>query len=328
MPLAAATFVVLGLLTPARAAELSARGPAECPDAPELAFRVERNLGMPLAQAAPLGFAVVFEPPAPAQAQYTARLETRRNEVDGAASAQRVLSARDCGQLGDAVSVAIALAIGASTAALDGVGPASEPFTRQPASPEPAASPRQDVAPPSPEPEGAGLQPVMSLAALIDSGSLPAAGAGMGLSIELRARRVAVRAAGTLLFDQHVALDAGEGPGADLSLALGSLSACTTPLGTFRSHVVISTCAGWELGRLSATGTGVQAPRRGNQLWSAPRIDVGVSWTAPGTALGLGAQLSVVAPLKRDDFYLRDLGGVFHPPVLVGRLALGADIHF
>jgi len=327
--LAAPSLAALVLPTPARAAELSAQGPEECPDATELAFRVERNIGMPLGRAAPLGFAVVFEPPAAEATRYTAHLETRRDAPDGGVSARRDLSARDCGQLGDAVSVAIALALGSRSAAFDGLAPDSEPPSSEPLTQEPAAAPQDTAAAPmSPEPEGSGLRPVMSLAALVDSGSLPSPGAGVGLGAELRARRIAVRAAGTLLFDQHVALDGAGGPGADFSLALGSLSVCTTPLGTFRSELVFSACAGWELGRLSAVGTGVSTPRRGNRLWSAPRIDAGVAWAAPGTALGLGLQLSLLAPLERDDFYLRDLGAVHHAPVLVGRLALGADIHF
>jgi prepilin-type processing-associated H-X9-DG protein len=51
----------IGLARPARAAELVASGPAQCPDTAELAFLVERALGTPLAATAPLQLRVRFE---------------------------------------------------------------------------------------------------------------------------------------------------------------------------------------------------------------------------------------------------------------------------
>jgi hypothetical protein len=337
--LAAALAGALSAAASARAAELSARGPEQCPEAAELAFRVERAVGMSLAESGPLRFSIVFEPPTAPERRYTARLEVR-GEEPLAASAQRVLSAHDCGRLGDAVSVAIALAI-RSSQVQTGVA-ASEPERASPAEvtggalarehgPAAVGTPVADELsrPSAAAEEGAAFAPVLSLAAVADSGSLPAAGLGAGLGAELRGQRFALRANGTLLFDQHVALEERPGaPGADMSLVLGGLSACTAPIGNFRASVAIAVCAGWELGRLGAVGTGVQTARRGNQLWSAPRVDAGLSWAVPGTALRFNLILIATAPLKRDDFFLRDLGRVHRPPGAVGRLALGVDISF
>jgi hypothetical protein len=111
-----------------------------------------------------------------------------------------------------------------------------------------------------------------------------------------------------------------------MGLALGSISACTAPLAS--SNLSASICAGWELGRLDAIGTGVRDPRRATALWSAPRVDLGLAWATANVPLRFVAQLSAATPLKRDDFYLRDLGSVYRPPVVAGRLAVGVDVSF
>jgi hypothetical protein len=331
---------VLGRLSAAgsaHASELSVRGPEPCADAAELAFRIERAIGMPLAQAAPLRFVVVFESPATPRAAYTARLEIEGDEPHRVHT-RRQISARDCARLGDAVSVAIALAIGSNepqlalaaseagraspaqskaTAAFDGAAPLAA-----------GSADAEDVrAPPATEQKDTAFTPVLALSVLLDSGSLPAPGLGVGLGVELRGQRFAVRGNGTLLFDQHVALEEGvAAPGADMSLLFGSLSACTAPVGSFRASFAAFACAGWELGRLAAVGTGVPSPRRGDELWSAPRLDACLSWAAPGTAFRFDIQLTAAAPLKRDDFFLRDLGSVHRPPAAVGRFAVGVDV--
>ena len=172
------------------------------------------------------------------------------------------------------------------------------------------------------------LSPALSVAVVADAGSLPGVGLGLGLGAELRAGRFALRAAGTLLFDRHVALpETGtRTPGADMSLVLGSLSACTSPFGAASSVAFV--CGGWELGRVEALGTGVEQPRRGSALWSAPRVDLGLGWAIEDSPLRLLGQLTAATPLQRDDFYLRDLGTVHRAPAVVGRLAIGVDVRF
>jgi hypothetical protein len=343
--------------TPALAAEISVNGPAACPDATELAFRVERSLGAPLAESAPLAFAVVFEAPAEPGASYTARL--RAQGPAARATSARVIRARDCGRLGDAVGVAIALAIRSPEAAPSGETPAdpnaapsvatstagsivTAAAASSPAHDAPTGAPvprhASDGAtsddrdqPPSEAPRAAeqAASPVLSPFFVADSGSLPSAGVGLGVAVELRTARLAFRAEGGLLFEQHVAFAAGAGaPGADMGLMWGSASACWSPFGGFRSSLAAFGCAGWELGRLAAEGTGVDAPRQGAQLWTAPRLDGGVSWTLGRRWLRGTLQLSALAPLKRDDFFLRDAGNVHRPPAAVGRLTIGVGFSF
>jgi hypothetical protein len=337
----------VGLVRPARAAELVVTGPALCPDTAELAFRVERALGTPLASAALLRLRVRFE--AAGGAGYRARLAVE--SPDGTLpGSERELNARECGPLGDAVAVAIALALGASEAERE-ASPGSEPAARvqsarvpsgsvasgeralgdEPASPPSRAAAALEQAAPSDEPaadERATFTPALTVSAVGDVGSLPGAGVGVGVGAELGWERLALRATGTLFLDRHVALaGAGEtGLGADMGLALGALSVCSTLLRPARAAAFA--CAGWELGRLEAIGTGVLTPRREGTLWSAPRVDAGLDWAAGGGPLRLVAQVTAAAPLERDDFYLRDLGSVHRPPAVAGRLSLGVHIDF
>jgi hypothetical protein len=343
------------VLAPAAAAELVARGPESCPDATELVFRLERAVGKPLLQSAPLRFSVVFSPPGESGARYTARLEV---QGEGVPSSHRVLNAHDCARLGDAVSVAIALAIGSTEAAAspseltsqsglafesasgaDARSSARSDARSAPASLAPAVggAPRTSVEPiaddsggsPAPrEAAPASLSPLLGLALVMDSGSLPAPGLGLGVGVELRSEHFGVRVGGTVLFDQNVALDGTGAAGATMSLWLGSLSACGVPFGSYRAALAGFVCAGWELGRLAAEGTGVSAPRSGDQIWSAPRVDAGLSVALFDTAFRLDLLASALVPLERDEFYLRDVGSVHRVPGAVGRLALGVNVDF
>lgn len=324
--LAALTFATTGL-----ASDLSVRGPEACPDATELAFRVERALGVPLTESGSLRFGVVFateRAPAPG---YAARLHVQRAGATSS-STERVIRAHDCGRLGDAVGLAIALAIGAeqpsppaSPGASDSAPPARFSSTATQASVSREASVARDH-----EVVAAGdvhWLPVVQGFLLADGGSLGSPGLGVGLGTELRGARLALRAQGALLFERHIASAAGEGAAA-LSLMLGSLSGCVAPLGSLHSSFAAFTCAGWELGRLQGEGEGVAQPRQGQQLWTAPRVDAGLTGAFPGSALRLALQLSVAAPLERDDFCLREQGCVYRAPGAVGRLSLGVELGF
>jgi hypothetical protein len=248
--------ITLALTRAALATDLKVSGPERCPDAAELAFRVERALGSPITESGPLSFAVVSAP--------------ARAGVPAAAGEQVT-----------------------------------------------AASPAQSER----------WLPVVQAFLLADGGSLADPGLGMGIGTELRGARLALRARGMVLFEQRAGLgDAA--PGAKLRLMLGSLSGCVAPFSTLRSTFAPFACAGWELGRIDGEGTGIAEPLAGHQLWTAPQADVGLTGSILGGALRLLLQVSVAAPLNRDDFCLRDLGCVYRPPGAVGRLSLGAELGF
>src|SRR5688572_25043418 len=109
------------------AAELDWRGPATCPDAAELRFRVERAIGMPLSHAAPLRFEVEA---VPSPRGYVARVD-----VDSGPEPtirQRELVAADCSRLADMVTVTVALALGAARGGADGEAAPSAGSLRPP----------------------------------------------------------------------------------------------------------------------------------------------------------------------------------------------------
>lgn len=332
-------LMLASLAWPARAAELTARGPRECADSAELSFRVERSIGMPLGRAAPLAFDVTMER---AAAEYVAHIVVEGAEPEATRFA-RDLRAPDCGKLVDAVSVSVALALGmaeqspdataansadrldanASAATATASDAASDPASAAP----PAAG--ADDATSSPETSPA-LAPSISLWLLGDAGSLPSPSLGAALGVELGWPQLELRALGTLLFEQDEQLDSlgTPAPGAKLQLATGGVLACAAPFGDLRASLAAFACLGAEIGQLSGVGTRVASPRRGGTLWAAPLMQAGLGWRVPHTALRLALALIGAAPLTRDEFALRDIGTVHQPPSVIGRLSIGVSVGF
>jgi hypothetical protein len=317
------------LLAAASAAEVEAKGPAECPDSAELGFRVERNVGVPLAQAPALRFEIEMERTANA---YAARLRAITASGEGK---QRALSGTDCAELADALVVAMTLALGRASATPDAPPPGVEaPQAAPPAetSTASAATPGDSAAeqPLEAETERSRVRPSLSLAVALDAGSLPDPGLGAVLGLELSWQRLQVRGLATLLFEQHTQLGSGTGsaPGADLQLFAGTLLGCTTAIGGAGVGLRAPICVGLELGRLSGTGTGVLSPRSGSALWAAPRADASALWCLEASPICFGATLTAAAPLTRSRFALRGIGTVYRPSPVVGRLSLGLGVGF
>jgi hypothetical protein len=316
-------------VTSASAAEVDWQAPAECPDVEELRFRVERTIGMPLSHAARLRFVARA---APSSGGYRAHVV-----IEGASgeARRRELTAPDCSALADLVTVTLALALGvADDEPLDAAAPAPAPPDTPLTAPRPSVEAallgrdRAALAPASEAPDDArAWRPGLSLWVLGDSGSLPRPGAGVALGVQLESSQLELRALGTWVFEQRDTLGGpgDETPGAELGLATGALLACASPFAASSAGLGAQGCAGWELGRLWGEGYGVQDPRSGAALWTAPRFDVGASWTFAGTGLRLGLLLTLAVPLARDDFVLGELGTVHRPPAGVGRVALGLD---
>ena len=315
----------IGWNAPARAAELRARGPAECPDGVELAFQVERNAKLALALAPPVKFDVDMERAANGYVAHIHMSGARTDETK-----ERMLSGADCNQLGDAIVVAVTLALGAAEPA-----PAearSEPPAPVGESPAAAPAARVDQAPAlrANEPSPSGLQPSLALSALLDVGSLPAPGAGVALQAGVAWGRFELRAEALMLFEQHTELpgESAPAPGADLQLFAGALRGCTAPFAAARSGFALPACLGFELGRVAGTGTNVLSARSGSALWAAPRVDLGAVWKVPGSTLSLSSSLTVATPLQRSRFTLTEIGTVYAPSSVVGRLSFGVGFGF
>lgn len=323
----------------AEAAEIVVHGPAECPDSGELGFRVERNVGMSLAQAPAMTF--VADMARGAQG-YAARL-TVVGGGDGE-NKQRALTGASCEELADALVVAMTLALGAAEASAQSdtqatpSAPRAAASTAEPsrvaassttsstaASDVPAAD---EAKPDGDEGDAVHLRPAFSVAVLLDTGSLPRPGLGAALGAQLGWRGFELRALGTLSFEQHTELGGASrpAPGADLQLLSGSLLGCSTAIGAGAFSLPL--CLGFELGRLSGSGTGVSSPRTGSALWAAPRADVGPRWCLAESPLCLAATLTAVAPIARSRFALTEIGTVYRPPAMAGRLSLSVDVGF
>ena len=295
--------------TPASAAELRLEQPAPCTSADELAFRVSRAQGP--------AFAVQVRQDA---RSFHARLEI--SAVGSNPSGLRQLDAASCEELNDALTLAIALALGSSAAAASTV---EEPATPAPAAAPPAQpEPLQDTSAPAPASTALAspLHAALAAALIADTGSLPAAGFGAEFGARLGTSRIELQARALVLPSREASIDAGDpaSPGAELGLLAGALLGCV-PL----SHgvVEVAACAGAEVGQLSGRGTHVATPHERHSLWSAARLDLTARKTLPGLPLALELDFTAAAPLLRDDFILKDIGTVHRPANVVGRAGLG-----
>jgi hypothetical protein len=314
--------------TIAAASDLSWSGPPECRESEQLLFQVERALGAPLADTGRVHLQVHIERVAP-DARALLRVASGEDTAPNAGLKERLLVAPDCAALVDTLAVAIALAVEAAAPVplRPGTPAASAPVPRTVAStPPPAVNDRAPSPPPRREP--APLQPSVSALLMADSGSLPSPALGAALGVRLGSTGWHLELLGTLWFEQHSELHPSSSPGAgaDVDLATGALLGCVDPLAAGTRALAVAACAGWEMGRLSGTGSGVNRPREARALWLAPSLQLALAYRLPDTRVSLSALAGGAMPLDRDEFVLDGLGTVHQPASLVARAALGISI--
>jgi hypothetical protein len=319
-----AACVALGWGSSVRAAELSLAGPPACSDRDELRFRVERALGSSLEAAPALELSVTIEG---VRKGYSGRLVVREATA-GSGPSERKLEASDCSGLLDALSVVIVLAIDRVRAEEQATKSVALPT----AEPEPVPSAEVTTADEVPRADegdtSSPLRPSVLAWLAGDVGSLPDPALGVGLGVTLDGQRVRWQASGLFFFEQHVELE-GQGaptPGADLSLALGALSACYAPDGSWQSDGVLGVCARFELGRVFGQGTNVLQEREGGQLWAAPGLNLAGAWQVFSPSLRLAVEAGAVLPLVRSEFRLGALGDIYRPAAVSLRAGLGLGI--
>lgn len=116
-----------------------------------------------------------------------------------------------------------------------------------------------------------------------------------------------------------------EGATADFDWISGSLSLCG--VGLHRPRLDIEACASFEVGRVVATGGGVDFPERQSLTWFAPGAMVRGAWGFT-TSLFLAWQANAGLPLRRATFYFQrpDIEVYQVPALAVGTgLALGVN---
>ncbi len=137
---------------------------------------------------------------------------------------------------------------------------------------------------------------------------------------------VQLHAVATVLPEREGNLNASAGsPGVSIGLLAGSALGCV-PVAPLPPRLALAACAGWELGQLSGSGTHVSTPYQQRALWSAARVDLAARWQLTPSALSVEVLLTGAAPFTRNDFILKDIGSVYRPASVVGRLGLGLGL--
>lgn len=277
--------------TPQDPFALTWQAPESCPERAVLTGRVEAFLGQSLevrrAQQLKID-AIVQED---AAAGFVATVSVTTTE----ASYERRLDHQDCASLTEAAALVIALAIDPERvrAHQTEAAPNDDADTplAAPAAPAPpvAAPPVPTVAANSPAPVTPPAQPSAApsattapnpvvidagVRALLDVGTLPRAGLGIGGIFAVGVGRLRVELTGTYWFPVEESVP-GHAPAAvKVQLATGGLRGCYV---WAPSDWALSACAGAELGDYRGRGFNVDDPATSHQLWSAASADLRLS---------------------------------------------------
>ena len=245
--------------------------------------------------------------------------------VAGAPPAERVLSARDCDDLGEAAAVAIAIALDDAQRASEGAPAASAASGSDPAAvaAPPAREPATDAAAVGTALPGAAREPLrLALAAggVLDSASL--GGLAWGASLELQGwwRRFGGGVYGLWLPPRTT--DLGTAQLAQFSLLGGGVRACYRAAADW---LWVSPCVGVELARYEADSAGLRQGRDVRDLWLAGIVGIGFASPVLG-ALGLHSRVELVLPGRRQEYLVDEADAVHRVPAAALRWLVGVVI--
>ncbi len=305
-----------GLAERANAAELSWSAPAGCPVEEDVRARLERELGAELAALPDLAFAARVKSE---NGGFELLLETRQQGAH-----ERRIRAATCGELVDALVVAVSLALHSSEAEPE-PSAAAEP-SDQPAPPEPEIEPstKPSPAPPQREPpasSGPELIPLAALGGLLDVGTFPEPAFGAELLVGARVSSFKLLVLGGILPEQEMALSGGAG--GRFELAFGGAGVCYVPASPSWE---LGGCLSVEIGSFGAVGTNVTSPRQSRSLWLAASAAAWGAVRPAASPFGLFVAPGISVPIVRQPFEITDLG-VVHEPAAVGlRVAAGFEL--
>lgn len=296
----AACWLLLGAPRVAAAGpSLSWTAPDECPSEEVFRQRIAAALQQPLE-----GFeqGTTFECSVARDGnEYRLVLVSRRGQERG----ERVLVDDDCDALTGAAAVAVALAV------QSGAGE------------EPQPDPEKAFEPPLPkEPPGRARHPRVGLLAVaqVDAGSLPAPSAGLALGFSVGGARFQTGLrAGSL----GPVRDVVDHRGGVFWLWGGQVDACVRPIARRTSSVM--TCALLELAELSGRGKGVDHPRRGSAISTAPGGRLTAGLRLGGSPVFALVGVSMLGPVGRRWFILDGNERLHRSQAVVGRLEVGVE---
>jgi hypothetical protein len=211
-----------------------------------------------------------------------------------------------------------------------------EPGTSSQPAQTPAPKSSDDAIEPSEEPDSG--EPIIlkfGIGAnfLLDIGSLPGTGVGVGGSAGVLINRWWLELVFDLWFKRHAELalgrDFGRKFGADLHLWVIAPGVCYW--GLQRNYLQLGLCARGELGQIFGRGTGVEEEESGATLWFAPLLGVRALWT-PTSWFGVNLEAGCAFPVLRRKFMLDIVGlepqRVHQPTVVVPRARVGVQFIF
>jgi hypothetical protein len=235
---------------------------------------------------------------------------------------RRAFVTRDCADLAQAAAASLALVLDPGWDWAPEPTPAEKP---EPASATAGVGDRS----PSPSPVAlAGLRGTGQIRFAVGAdGVLDATTFGreaLGISVRGRANweglgpPFSAELFGTWLPDRRIAVRAGEG--VELGLLTGGARGC------WSAQVELGFCAELELGRLSASGVGLEIGRTSRDVWAAPGASVLLSSIPIGGRVSLNARVALLAPLVRPRYFVDQTEAIHDVPGYVLRVSLGATL--
>ena len=302
----------------ARAAELHYQAPDECPAVENVKEEVERLLGSPLADAAPIEVTVTITNTPPDDWRVVVRVK----DADVTEPRVRELTGHSCADVADAAAVATAIAMRSRDAEPspnpEPAGAAKPPSTATTTPTKPAPKPTKTR-----EFQANGRKPQLGIGAsfLLDTSALPSLAAGLEAAAlaDWKTPGIRLMMFGGLLARQQENLSTGHGGKFDLLFA--GAAACGVKA---LESISASVCAGAEAGALRGEGL-VSAPRLGSSPWVAPRVDVGLALPL-GRGFSLVARAGAAFPLIRKSFVVDGDQLLHRPGTPTGRFSAGLEL--
>lgn len=157
-----------------------------------------------------------------------------------------------------------------------------------------------------------------------DIGSLPGTSIATELGFGVTRGRFSLRPSFRYSPQQRTAIAHQADAWMDFSQFTGDLRACfAQPVTTFE----LGGCLGGELGVLQGEGIGVSTSKTADALSGAVLVGSQIGWNL-GRRVWLVSRAEVGAALSRPTFFVENIGDVYRPAALFGRLALSVDYRF
>ncbi len=296
--------------------EVSWEAPPSCPSSQAFVRTLEARLGTSLASLRDIPLRVHASVESSGSTGWRLVLRTWERGTEG----ERVLEDRSCALLAEAATLVVALSI--DTLAV--VRHEKQVRTGPPAAPNPIKPAPTTVARASSRsrPGAAGL---LRVSGLIETGMLPAVGAGIEFAAGAWLGLGSVDALGRYWFERDKRSGQASQAGVRLQAWTAGLRGCVRPAAG--RAVEFPLCAGMEAGQIIGDGFGVRRPRTGFTAWAAVQLSVGVAWV-PVRWFALAGTVEGAIALARPTFAVDNLGDLHRPAPGSLRGSVAVEVRF